>query len=275
MADTAGVRSAAQRAFAAAADIPAADRGLVYDQIRSVLYNVMGTADVMKDSAMAEQAMVRLRDLLESLVAPNSRTADSVQRYLSPQLPVLRGMLTVGYDRALGRIGQMPPVSAEHWFSEQGTSMAPPDSTKPMLVLRVTPHRCNGIRCEKAYAALDRLAKQYQPRGVQIVLLVSTAGYLHSAVFDSVATEVRAIRAYVQDTLKLPGILAVSESEFVQRQDRRIQQVVRGNEAYAANWFVVRDGMGGNRSRALGFLSDQPDSEAWVRLVLDRILAGS
>lgn len=271
--DTASLTRNIRAALSAAADIPARDRGLEYDRIRSVYYAAISAADVMKDSVMAREVMTSFSELVEALLTNTPDLPDTLREFLSPQLPNLRGWLSSGYANAAGAVRELESVRAEHWYSEDGKAIPPIDSTVPTLVLKINPHRCNGLRCDRSFAMLDRLAKAYQPRGVQVILLVSMAGYLHLDVFDQVADEVKAVRAYVQDTLKLPGVLAISESSFVTRPDGRIQQVPKGNEAYGLGWFVLRDGVGRSHTKAFGFLSDRLENEVWMRIALDRMLA--
>lgn len=270
--DSANVVRHTRAALAAASDIPGKDRGLEFVPIRTAYFAALDAADVLKDSELAEEVMKSFNQLMKSLPTSEPELPDSVLTYLSSQLPILENWLNVGYTSAIGITGEIPPVVAEHWFAEDGKAISSIDPTAPTLVLRINPHRCNGIYCDRAYAALSRLAKEFQPRGVQVVLLVSTIGYLHLDVFDKVADEVQAIRVYVQDTLKLPGVLAISESSFFTKADGRIQQVPNGNESYGANWFVLRDGAGNSHTKAFGFLSDRQESEVWVKRALERML---
>jgi len=112
-----------------------------------------------------------------------------------------------------------PVVRAPHWFAENGDTTARPIAGVPTLIIFVD-HGCGG-RCYPMYATLRRTVARYGPRGLQVVLVGQTKGYFRKQLETDVAHEIAQIRRYYREFLRIPGLLAVQETQFSRIPDGR------------------------------------------------------
>lgn len=123
---------------------------------------------------------------------------------------------------------KVPPVHGTHWYGTQGDTMLRPEPGHVTL-LYFANAMCGG-NCYSQYATLRRLYAKYTAAGLQIVMMTSTVGYFRNHLQPDPATESDKDQSYFFDFLKLPGVLAVEETQFSHKADGRRVNAISSNQ---------------------------------------------
>ncbi|HWZ57810.1 MAG TPA: hypothetical protein VNW46_02450 [Gemmatimonadaceae bacterium] len=254
--------------------LPVAERRLTwYEMVGAIRYQ-LHIAQVTGDSELGQSAAVRYhKEYAAVLEAPGT---DSVAAY------ILRGnpWWATGFAAHVGSVLDPQPdeLWAEHWFRSDGKpATVPPSGVR--LVLGVdyadgSGDASNQRSSLKLAAVVRRAQKQFESAGLGVVTLASARLTFHGALFQSTADAVPWVRAYAQDTLKLPGSLAVSEARYRWSTGDRTDSVLiqteeRDHHTYPVFLsYIVLDARG-----YVHFVgSADAKSERWLHLALQHLL---
>jgi hypothetical protein len=118
------------------------------------------------------------------------------------------------------------PLEADHWYNTNGDNGTRPKPGSVSLIVFGF-HACGG-GCYPTYATLKRLHSKFGERGLEIVMVASTSGYYRNQLVQP-PEESDSAGGYFAEFLKLPGVVAVSESEFRRVPDGRRVNVPTAN----------------------------------------------
>lgn len=158
------------------------------------------------------------------------------------------------------------PVAADKWFGIQVGDTILPRSDVPTFIFLFS-HACGG-RCYPSFATLNRVYNDYSSKGLKYVVLSSTGGYYRNKLVVPSA-EVDSAGKYFTEFLKLPSVVAMSESEFVKIHDGRRRNSPSIN---SRNYSRGRNGILVGKDGVVKLVVDvSPDRERVIRQALDRL----
>ena len=152
------------------------------------------------------------------------------------------------YDSAGGWLHSHPAQSlvAQRWFHRPDSTVTYPRPGVPTVVVRLNSDKDCIESCAARYAKIRRLYTEFAPKGVDFILFTNTRGYIGLSNMLPLAAEIDSLRSLYLDSLKLPGILAIEETQF-QTLDglRQPKPFATANaDVYAGDFYVVdRNGM--------------------------------
>lgn len=128
-----------------------------------------------------------------------------------------------------------PPITADYWFARADTTAPRPTKGKMSLIVFLD-QRClyvlGGNGCWSTYAPLRRIAQRFPQ--LEITLVAGTHGYLSAMAPPAPAEEAKALAHWWLDERHLPGVLAVTTTQFwrLPSPDRRRIDRDRPNEVH-------------------------------------------
>lgn len=161
------------------------------------------------------------------------------------------------------KVGQpADSVKGKYWFNAETPARPIPGR----VTLVVLTQKGGGVLSSNL-AALRRLAKKYGPQGLDVTLVVKTAGYSWSSPPQTPEAEANTDAWYFLNYLKMPVALVVDETPFTRDDTERLQPgMVDFQKHYPIGWGLIgRDGK--IRSLSVGYASD-PMLEKFVQKAL-------
>jgi hypothetical protein len=136
-----------------------------------------------------------------------------------------------------------PPITAKFWFNALELQVTRPAKGKVSIVSTAA-HYC-GSACIPRYLGLGRFASRFGDRGLEIINVTMTFGFYGDSAPKTPLEEAKYDSAYFLGKVKLPGLLAVHETEVSWLRDgRRRNHPSPQEDAYHNASFVIIDKRG-------------------------------
>jgi hypothetical protein len=150
------------------------------------------------------KATLALYDTAKAVITPLRKSQQDLMQLL-PLLDQLRQRYTLIDTKA-------QPIVGKHWYHVEGDTTVRP---KPSVVTLVfVPQPLCGGQCFQQYATIHRLQDKYGTAGLHIVSITESHGFFKNHAEPDPAHEANDLQDYLLGYLKLPGPLAITETQF-------------------------------------------------------------
>jgi hypothetical protein len=164
-----------------------------------------------------------------------------------------------------------PTITAKFWFRAPSVEGSRPAKGKVSIV-STAEHYCD-LECIPRFQGLARYDSRFASRGLELINVTKTYGFYGDSAPKPPIEEARHDSAHFLDKVKLPGSLAVHESEpYWLRDGRRRNRLSPQEFRYASATFVIVDKKGIIRYLAPNW---EPMLEEPLAKFIEKLLAES